>query len=197
MATATMLELFTHPLQIESPLVAGKADLDLRPLAEAQVLDGLRLLHNAYSAIIEIEARTDTRIYLPEPLGSEAATHALNLAELLRTGRTTGHSTLKTTLNVAPTQAVGLAMRLAESHQVVVPFEQDLLGYTIRSGHARLTFERVTATHLKPDDNGEARVRVEAEGNVEVQLIDEPLPSDVAVDPRTDRWRSAILHQQY
>lgn len=149
----------------------------------------------SYSAIIEIEARTDTRLYLPEALGSDAATHALNLAELLRTRRTTGHSQLKTALHVAPTQAAGLARRLVESRQIVVPFEQDLLGYTIRFGYARLTFERLTATAIPPDDSGRAQLRLEAQGNIEVQLIDEPLPSDVAMDPSTGRWRSAILHQ--
>ena len=195
MATTTMLEFLTHPLRIESPLVAGEAELDLRPLAEAELIDGVRLLHDAYSAIIEIEARTNTRLYLPEALGSDAATASLNLAELLRSRRTTGHSRLKTTLHVAATQAAGLAMRLAETRQVVVPFEQDLLGSTIRFGHARLTFEHLTTTALAPDDSGRAQIRLEAEGQVDVQLIDEPLPSDVAMDPSTGRWWSAILHQ--
>jgi hypothetical protein len=40
-------------------------------------------------------------------------------------------------------------------------------------------------THLQPPDGtGRAKMRVQADGAVEVKLIKAPLASDVAIDPR-------------
>ena len=66
---------------------------------------------------------------------------------------------------------------------------------TVRCGWARLSFETVR-TAFREDAGAtqeHVHVRVEAGGEVEVSLVDQPLPSDVALDPRTGDWRCTVL----
>jgi hypothetical protein len=194
MATATVLSLLTKPLHVEGNLVPAEgATLDLRPVTDDELLERLQFLADVYGAMIEIEARTDTRFRIPDFLPRDDALAALNLQVLLRDRKTSGRSHLKTTLHVPPHQAPALAARLAEGRQVAVPFEQDLLGQAIRFGWARITFERLAVTVAPPAPDGKVGLRVEADGEVKVRLIDEPLPSDVALDLATDTWNSATV----
>jgi hypothetical protein len=192
-ATSTMLDLLSYPLKLEGPLFPKEAALDLSAEMEEDGLDPLRFLHDAYTAMIEIEARTGTPLWIPETLGSDAAVSALNLAALLRDGRTTGRSHMKTTLHVAPEQGRQVTDRLVESRQLTVPFEQDLAQQVIRHGWARITYERLSVTVIPPDPNGLVGLRIEAGGDVEIQLIEQPLPSDVALDLATGKWNTAVI----
>jgi len=92
-------------------------------------------------------------------------------------------------------QAEALAIRLTDSQQVVVGFEHDLMEQTIRCGWARVTYERITVSAEPPDSAGRASLRVEADGDMTLQLIEEPLPSDVAMDLATGRWTSAVVER--
>ncbi len=192
MGTATMLELLSHPLRVEGPLVAGEAELDLRSLAQPDDLQRLRFLSDVYAAVIEIEARTGTRIRVPDALGGEAATDALNLAQLLRNRWTTGRSELKITLHLPPEHVRPVVTRVTDTRQITVPFEQDLMDQTVRYGWARITFERVSATVQPSEPGALVAVRLEADGRIELQLIDEPLPSDVRMDLVIGKWNTAL-----
>lgn len=192
-ATSTMLDILSHRLQLEGPLFPKDAALDLSAEMGEDGLGALQFLHDAYTAMIEIEARTGTRLWIPETIGSDTAVSALNLAALLRDGRTTGQSHLKTTLHVGQEHAAQVADRMVESRQLTVPFEQDLAEHVIRHGWARITYERLTVTVVPPDPNGLVGLRIEAGGEAEIQLIEQPLPSDVALDLATGKWNTAVL----
>jgi len=192
-AVETLIDLLTGPLHLFGPLVAGEASLDLRSAITDEDLNRLRFLREVYAAVIEIEARTGARIQIPPTIGIDNARDTLELADLLRRRTATGEANLTTTFNIRPDQADALAMRLADSRQIVVPYETDLMDHTIRFGWARISFEHITARLRPPMPDGLAGVRVEAHGAVEMQLIDEPLPSDVAFDPASGRWGSALL----
>jgi hypothetical protein len=193
LATNTMLDLLTHPLLLEGPLFGQEARLDLGRDMSEEDYEPLRFLNAAYEALIEIEARTGDRFHLPETLGNDAAVAAVNLAALLRDKKTTGRSNLRTTVHVHSEQVQQVASRMAESRQLTVPFEHDLLDHTVRHGWARITYEKLTVGLQQPDQNGLVNLRVEAAGEAEIQLIDEPLPSDVAIDLATGRWRTTVL----
>jgi hypothetical protein len=192
-AVATMLDLLTHALRVQGPMVGEDAELDLRPDTDPDLLGRLDALAEVYGAVIEIESRTGTQIRVPEVVTRDDANGAINLAALLRQRRTSGQSSLKTTLHVAAQQAAALAGRLADTCQITVPFEQDLMAKSVRFGWARLTFERVQVAAQPPDANGIVGLRIEADGEIELQLIEEPLPTDVALDLATGKWRSAVL----
>jgi hypothetical protein len=74
-----------------------------------------------------------------------------------------------------------------------VPFEHDLLGHTIRYGWARMTYERVRVAARPSSRQGVVDLRLEADREMELQLIEGPLPSDVALDLATGQWRSVVL----
>jgi hypothetical protein len=189
-----LTDLLTHELILEGPLVAGESRLDLRPLANEDLVQQIGYLAEVYAAVIEIEARAGVWIQIPDPVGAENATAALNLAHLMRDAHATGSSRLQTTLHVMAQQAPALAARLATTRSVTVPFSQDLMGRTVHYKWARITFERLSATLGPPDASGQASVRVEADGEIDVRLIEEPLPSDVAMDLVTGNWQSAMLN---
>jgi hypothetical protein len=64
-ATATIRDLFTHPLVIDGEFVP-RSSLDLRPLVDAEMLQRLNDLDRLYGALIEIEARTGQQLRLPD-----------------------------------------------------------------------------------------------------------------------------------
>jgi hypothetical protein len=192
-AVATMLDLLTHALRLQGPLVGDDAELDLRPETDPDLLGRLNALAEVYGAVIEIESRTGTQIRVPDVVTRDDAASAINLAALLHDRRTSGRSELKTAQHVPSQQTAALASRLADTRQITVPFEQDLMGKSVRFGWARLTFERVRVVAQPSDSNRIVGLRIEADGEIELHLIDQPLPTDVALDVATGNWRSAVL----
>lgn len=72
--------------------------------------------------------------------------------------------------------------------------ELDDLAIGDRRPHAQHSRVTVYVTALeRPDLRQALGLGIEAAGEVDVQLIAEPLPSDVAFDPASGRWSSVVV----
>lgn len=84
-------------------------------------------------------------------------------------------------------------MRSDDARQLAFPFERDLLGHTVRRGPGRVTFSDSPWSLSWPGPTDAPGCAWFAAGQMQVGLIDSPLPCGAAMDVATGSSMKTVL----